>query len=49
MAQKRLNHLILYIHKNLIDSLNLVQVANECVSGSEHRMIMFGTFDTNDM
>ena len=50
MTQKRLNDLmILYVHKNLTDSLDLVQVANEFVSGSEHRMTVFGTFDTSDM
>lgn len=50
MSQKRLNHLmILYIHKNLTDGLNLVQVANEFVSASEHRLTVFGTFDSSDM
>ena len=50
MTQKRLNHLmVLYVHKNLTDSLDLVQVSNEFVSGSEHRMTVFGTFDTSDI
>ena len=50
VAQERLNHLmILSVHKNLTDSLNLVEVANEFVSVSEHRMTLFGIFSTNDM
>ena len=50
MTQKRLNHLmILYVRKKLTDSLDLVQVVNEFASGSEHRMTVFGTFDTSDI
>uniref|UniRef100_H3ANI8 DUF4371 domain-containing protein n=1 Tax=Latimeria chalumnae TaxID=7897 RepID=H3ANI8_LATCH len=38
MSQARLNHLmLLHIHKNVTDSLNLLEVANEFVEGSEHR------------
>ena len=41
--------MILYVHKNLTDDLNLVQVANEFLSGSEHRLTVFGSFDGSDM
>ena len=38
MSQERLNHLmILHVHKDLTDKLNLISIANEFVS-------LFGTF-----
>ena len=50
MTQSRLNHLmILHIHRKLTDKLNLTAVANEFVSGSEHRSTLFGNFDTSDL
>ena len=49
MTQSRLNHLmVLYIHRELTDKLNLTTVANDFVSGSEHRSTLFGTFETSD-
>ena len=45
MSQGRLNHLMLLsVHKDLIDKLNLVDVANEFVSASESRLRVFGSF-----
>ncbi len=45
MGQERLNHLmILHVHKDITDNLNMISVANEFVSDSEHRMQIFGTF-----
>ena len=50
MTQSRLNHLmILHIHRKLTDKLNLTAVANEFVTGSEHRSTLFGTFETSDL
>ena len=49
MTQSRLNHLmVLHIHRELTDKLNLTAVANDFVSGSEHRSTLFGTFETSD-
>uniref|UniRef100_H3B5T8 TTF-type domain-containing protein n=1 Tax=Latimeria chalumnae TaxID=7897 RepID=H3B5T8_LATCH len=43
MSQARLNHLmLLHIHKNVTDRLNLLEVANEFVEGSEHHRSVFG-------
>ena len=45
MGQERLNNLmLLYIHKDLVDELDLKDVAMEFVSGSEHRLSIFGKF-----
>ena len=44
-CQDRLNHLmILHVHKDRTDALDLKEVANEFVSGSEHRLRIFGKF-----
>ncbi len=44
MKQDRLNHLmILNIFKELTKKLDLVKVANEFISGSEHRKNFFGS------
>lgn len=45
MNQSRLNHLILLnVHKRLTDKLVLIDVANSFVTGSEHRLSLFGKF-----
>ena len=45
MTQPRLNHLmILHVHKDRTDSLDLVACANEFVAGSGYRQRIFGTF-----
>ena len=45
MGQERLNHLMtLHVHNDSIDSVDLVEVANQFVSGNEYRQRMFGKF-----
>ena len=45
MMQARLNHLmLLHVHKEMTDQLDLVACANEFVAGSEHRLGVFGKF-----
>ncbi len=45
MKQERLNHLlVLYVHKELTDSLNLKDIANDCISGSARRVNVFGSY-----
>ena len=45
MTQKRLNNLmILHVHKDRTDLLNEIEVANEFVGDSEHRLRLFGNF-----
>ena len=55
MTQTRLNsimilstHKHLTSHKHLTDKLDLIEIANEFVRGSEHRMTIFGTFSQSD-
>ncbi len=50
MSQARLNHLmLLYVHREVTDSLDLIQVANEFISDSDHRQSIFGTFKQSDL
>ena len=45
MTQPRLNHLmLLYIHKEDCDKLNLEQCADDFCANSEHRRNIFGSF-----
>ena len=45
MKQERLNSLmVLHVHKDLIDALDLSQVANEFVEGNDTRKQRFGKF-----
>ena len=45
MGQSRLNHLmILNIYKEILDKMNLIDVAEEFVQGNEHRLQIFGKF-----
>ena len=45
MSQQRMNNLmLLHVHKDITDSLDLKAVANEFVADSEHRLKVFGTF-----
>ena len=45
MRQERLNHLmLLYVHKDQIDLLNLCDVGNYFVCGHENRLSMFEKF-----
>ena len=45
MKQSRLNHLmLLHVHKDLNDDLDLTACANDFVSANEHRFNIFGKF-----
>ena len=41
--------MVLHVHKELIDSLDLIQVANRFVANNDSRKQMFGTFSKLDM
>ena len=51
MSQQQLNHLmLLHVHKSHTDHLNLVDVANDFISGNEHKKNAFGTeFKDSDL
>ena len=43
MSQQRLNHLmVLHVHSDHTDELNLVDVANEFIADNEHKRQVFG-------
>ena len=49
-GQARLNHLmVLHVHKDRTDSLNLIDIANDFVSKSERRLTIFGKFTSADL
>ena len=49
MSQDRLNHLLLlHVHTELTDSLDLIVVANDFVAESEHRLSIFACFTESD-
>ena len=44
MSQQRLNHLmVLHVHKSSADDLDLIDVANDFIDGSDHRKHFFGS------
>ena len=50
MTQQRLNHLmLLHIHKDHTDRLNLIEAANDFVYAKEHRRSIFGIFKACDL
>ena len=50
MGQSHLNHLmVLHVHRELTDKLDLASVANEFVSRSKRRSTLFGTFEHGDL
>ena len=51
MSQQRLNQLmLLHVRKDRTDSLNLVDVANDFISGSDYRKNFFGKeFNSSDL
>ena len=50
MTQQRLNHLmVLHIHKERTDKIDIVSVANEFVAQREHRSSIFGKFTEADL
>jgi len=45
MAQQRLNNLmVLHVHRDRTDALNLIDIANDYVEDSEQRLHVFGKF-----
>ncbi len=49
-SETTFNHLmVVHVHRELTDKLNLTAVANEFVSGSEHRSTLFRTFEPSDL
>ena len=50
MTNCRLNNLmVLSVHKELLDSLDLISVGNDFVSKNQRRKNMFGTFIAQDV
>ncbi len=50
MKQLRLNNvMILKVHSDRVDTLNLIEIGNEFVEGSEHRENVFGKFVESDL
>ena len=47
MTQARLNSIPM-THPDITDQLNLIDVGNDLVRGSEHRQSLFGTFLSTD-
>ena len=48
--EKRLNHLmILHVHKDRTDKIDLVDVANQFVEWNDNRIHIFGKFTCNDI
>ena len=46
MTQERLNHLmLLHVHKDIMDKLDLKSIASEFIGDSQHRIKLFGSFD----
>ena len=49
-TDSRMNHLmVLHVHKQRVDSTNLIDVANEFVERVEGRKQIFGQFTTRDL
>ena len=45
MGRSRLNHLmVLNIYKEILDSMDMISIANEFVQANEHRLHIFGKF-----
>ena len=50
MSSNRLNiSMVLHVHKERLDKLSLVDIANDFVRNSDHRKIIFGQFETTDL
>ena len=46
MGQQKLNYLmVLHVHKDLCDSLQMKEIVNDFVADSEHRLRIFGKFE----
>ena len=49
MLQSRLNHIMmLNVHNDRTDNLNLIDVANDFVHSSSHRLELFDRFQESD-
>ena len=49
MGDQRLQSLmVLHIHRNKVDQLNLIDIANKFVGNNEYRKEMFGQFSDRD-
>ena len=49
MTQVRLNNaMLLHIYGNMTESLNFIDIRNDYIFGSEHRLTLFGKFRCND-
>ena len=49
MKQSRLNHLVLlHVHKDITDNLDMIDCANDFVSANEHRQQVFGNFSSSN-
>lgn len=50
MSQVRLNNImVLHVHKDRTDNLNIIQAANDFVQGSAHRQQILGKFVDSDI
>ena len=50
MSKNRLNNsMVLHIHKEHLDTMSLIDIANDFVKDSDHRMHVFGQFHQSDM
>ena len=50
MSTSRLNNvMVLHVHKERLDKLSMVDIANDFVFESDHRKTLFGTFDAIDL
>ena len=48
-TQKRLNHMLMHIHKERTDKIDLIKVANEFVERKDNRRQIFKTFSPSDI
>ena len=50
MSKNRLNNsMVLHMHKEHLDTMSLIDIANDFVKDSDHRMHVFGQFHQSDM
>ena len=50
MTQVRLNNaLILHVHRENTDQIDLIEIANYFTESSEHRQFLFGKFSDKDL
>ena len=50
MSKNRLNNsMVLHMHKEHLDTMSLIDIANDFIKDSDHRMYVFGQFHQSDM